>query len=137
MICDEATSALDVTVQRQIMELLWQLRDSQGISYLFICHNLALVQAFCHRVLVMRQGKIVEEGTADEVILHPKTVCQDSGGFGDGDGITGWGTLMADFLVIGFRECKKDHIDEGIWSFLVCSSWLLCHRSCFLQIRER
>ena len=55
------------------MELLWQLRDSQGISYLFICHNLALVQAFCHRVLVMRQGKIVEEGTADEVILHPKT----------------------------------------------------------------
>ena len=73
LICDEATSALDVTVQRQIMELLWQLRDSQGISYLFICHNLALVQAFCHRVLVMRQGKIVEEGTADEVILHPKT----------------------------------------------------------------
>ena len=36
---------------------------------------------------------------------------------------------MADFLVIGFRECKKDHIDEGIWSFLVCSSWLLCHRA--------
>ena len=73
LLLDEATSALDVTVQRQIMELLWQLRDSQGISYLFICHNLALVQAFCHRVLVMRQGKIVEEGTADEVILHPKT----------------------------------------------------------------
>lgn len=73
LICDEATSALDVTTQRQIMELLGQLRDSQGLSYLFICHNLALVQSFCHRVLVMHQGKIVEEGIADEVIRHPKT----------------------------------------------------------------
>lgn len=72
LICDEATSALDVTVQKQVIELLDRLRQEQGIAYLFICHNLALVQQFCHRVLVMKDGKIVEEGTPEEVILHPK-----------------------------------------------------------------
>lgn len=72
VICDEATSALDVTVQQQILELLKQLKEERNLSYLFICHNLALVQMFCDRVLVMKDGKIVEEGTPDEVILHPK-----------------------------------------------------------------
>lgn len=72
LICDEATSALDVTVQKQIIELLEELRREQGIAYLFICHNLALVQQFCHRVLVMKEGRIVEEGTPDEIILHPR-----------------------------------------------------------------
>ncbi len=72
LICDEATSALDVTVQQQIIELLGQLREGKGIAYLFICHNLALVQQFCHRVLVMKDGRIVEEGIPDEVIFHPK-----------------------------------------------------------------
>lgn len=71
LICDEATAALDVTVQQQIMELLRSLRESSGISCMFICHNLALVQSFCHRLLVMYEGKIVEEGTPDEVIFHP------------------------------------------------------------------
>lgn len=73
LICDEATSALDVTVQQQIMELLARLQKSTGVAYIFICHNLALVQSFCDRLLVMYQGKIVEEGTPDEVIFHPKT----------------------------------------------------------------
>lgn len=73
LICDEATSALDVTVQQQIIELLRSLRRQYGMAYLFICHDLALVQQFCDRVLVMRQGRIVEEGTPDEVILSPKT----------------------------------------------------------------
>ena len=73
LICDEATSALDVTVQQQIMELLQTLRKSRGISYVFICHNLALVQSFCDRLLVMYGGKIVEEGTPNEVILCPKS----------------------------------------------------------------
>lgn len=72
VICDEATSALDVTVQQQIMELLDAFRREYQISYLFICHNLALVQQFCDRVLVMKDGRIVEEGTPDEVILKPK-----------------------------------------------------------------
>lgn len=71
LICDEATSALDVTVQRQIMELLRFLREKNGISCIFICHNLALVQSFCHRLLVMNNGKIVEEGAPDAVIAHP------------------------------------------------------------------
>lgn len=72
VICDEATSALDVTVQQQIMELLKNLKEERNLSYLFICHNLALVQMFCDRVLVMKDGKIVEEGTPDEVILRPE-----------------------------------------------------------------
>ena len=73
LICDEATSALDVTVQHQIMELLQSLRESSDMSYLFICHNLALVQTFCDRLLVMYEGKIVEEGTPDQVIFHPQS----------------------------------------------------------------
>lgn len=73
LICDEATSALDVTVQQQIMELLKSLRESSEMSYLFICHNLALVQTFCDRLLVMYEGEIVEEGSPDAVIFHPKS----------------------------------------------------------------
>lgn len=72
VICDEATSALDVTVQQQIIELLRKLKKEGNLAYLFICHNLALVQMFCDRVLVMKDGKIVEEGTPDEVIMYPK-----------------------------------------------------------------
>lgn len=72
IICDEATSALDVTVQAQIVELLKRLQNEAGVSYLFICHDLALVQKICDRVLVMHDGEIVEEGTPEEVILHPK-----------------------------------------------------------------
>lgn len=72
LICDEATSALDVTVQKQIMELLKTLRKDFDMSFLFICHDLALVQQFCDYVLVMNNGKIVEQGTPDEVIKNPK-----------------------------------------------------------------
>ncbi len=50
LICDEATSALDVTIQKQIMDLLLKLKEKQGLSFIFICHNLALVQMFCDRV---------------------------------------------------------------------------------------
>ncbi len=72
IICDEATSALDVTVQEQIVELLKKLQKERGLSLLLICHDLALVQALCDRVLVMYQGQIVEKGIPDEVIQHPK-----------------------------------------------------------------
>ena len=72
LICDEATSALDVTVQKEIMELLGALRRQMRLSVLFICHDIALVQQFCDRVLVMRGGKIVEEGLPDEVIRDPQ-----------------------------------------------------------------
>lgn len=73
LILDEATSALDVTVQKQIIELLTQLQKTKGLSYLFICHNLALVQMLCDRVLVLYNGKVVEHGTPDEVILRPQS----------------------------------------------------------------
>ena len=72
LICDEATSALDVTVQKQILELLKELKEKEELSFLFICHDLALVQEFCDRVLVLYQGKVVECGTPDEIINHPK-----------------------------------------------------------------
>lgn len=71
LICDEATSALDVTVQRQIMNLLDALRREKGLSFLFISHNLALVQSFCSRVLVMHGGTVVEEGPPDRLIRAP------------------------------------------------------------------
>ena len=72
LICDEATSELDVKIQKQIMELLQELKEKQGLSFIFICHNLALVQMFCDRVLVLYEGKVVEGGTPDEIINYPK-----------------------------------------------------------------
>lgn len=72
VICDEVTSALDVTVQAQVIDLLQLLQKEMQMSYLFICHDLALVQNMCDRVAVMYAGRIVEQGTPDEVIMHPK-----------------------------------------------------------------
>ena len=73
LILEEATSSLDVTVQKQIMELLQELQQKKELAYLFICHNLALVQQFCDRVIVLWDGKIVEQGLPDDVILRPKS----------------------------------------------------------------
>ena len=72
LICDEATSALDVTVQKQILELLIELKEKENLSFLLICHDLALVQALCDKVLVLYHGKTVEYGSPDEIIDHPK-----------------------------------------------------------------
>lgn len=72
LICDEATSALDVTVQKQVLELLLELKEKEGLSFLLICHDLALVQAFCDEVIVLYQGKVVEQGIPDKIINHPK-----------------------------------------------------------------
>ena len=72
LVCDEATSALDVTVQKQVIGLLAELKERYGMSYLFICHDLALVRDFCDRVLVMEKGRIVEEGPAKQVLLSPQ-----------------------------------------------------------------
>ena len=71
MICDEATSALDVTIQKEILMLLEDLRRELNLSILFICHDIALVQQLCDRVLVMYKGKIVEQGIPDEIIRNP------------------------------------------------------------------
>ena len=72
LICDEATSSLDVTIQKQIMELLEELKDTHGLSFIFICHNLALVQSFCDKVLVLSEGKVVENGKPDDIINEPQ-----------------------------------------------------------------
>jgi peptide/nickel transport system ATP-binding protein len=72
IVCDEPTSALDVSVQAQILNLLRSLQRAHGIAYLFITHNIAVVDYLAHEVAVMLQGKIVERGTVDEVLRAPK-----------------------------------------------------------------
>lgn len=72
LICDEATSALDVTVQKQIVELLADIRRSTSMGMLFICHDIALTQEICDYVLVMQAGCVVEQGLTNEVIGNPQ-----------------------------------------------------------------
>jgi oligopeptide transport system ATP-binding protein len=72
VVLDEPTSALDRSVQREIVELLRRLQSAHGLAYVFISHDLAVVRAMSDRILVMRNGRIVEEGDAESVVTRPR-----------------------------------------------------------------
>ena len=72
IVCDEPVSALDVSVQAQIINLLQDLQDELGLTYLFIAHDLAVIEHISDQVLVMTEGKIVEQASAEEIYSNPQ-----------------------------------------------------------------
>jgi microcin C transport system ATP-binding protein len=72
VVLDEPTSALDMSVQAQIVSLLRELQTSHGLAYLFISHDLKVVRALAHRVVVLRQGRVVEQGDAETIFARPR-----------------------------------------------------------------
>jgi microcin C transport system ATP-binding protein len=72
ILLDEPTSALDVSVQKQVLGLLADLQKKRNLSYLFISHDLRVIRAMSHRVIVMREGKVVEQGDVEQVFNHPE-----------------------------------------------------------------
>ena len=73
IVCDESVSALDLTVQAQVLKLLKELKDEFGLTYVFISHDLSVVKFISDRIAVMKDGKIVETGNADEIYSNPKS----------------------------------------------------------------
>ena len=73
VVCDESVSALDVSVQAQVLNLLNDLKEHYGFTYLFITHDLSVVHYMADRIMVMQKGKVVESGTPDDLFNHPQT----------------------------------------------------------------
>jgi len=73
LICDEPTSALDVSVQAQIVDLLRGLQEKYNLAYMFISHDLRVVRAMAHDLIVMKDGKVVEQGAAQAIFDNPQT----------------------------------------------------------------
>jgi microcin C transport system ATP-binding protein len=71
VLLDEPTSALDVSVQMQVLALLTELQRKYGMAYLFISHDLVVIRAMAHRVLVMKDGQVVEQGDASDILSAP------------------------------------------------------------------
>jgi microcin C transport system ATP-binding protein len=72
LVLDEPTSALDVTTQKQVLQLLQQLQKQRGLSYFLITHDVAVIRAMAHQVLVMQSGQVLEAGAVDQILLAPK-----------------------------------------------------------------
>ena len=73
VILDEPTSSLDVTIQKQVLQLLAQLQRRHGLAYVLVTHDIDVVRAMAHRVLVMKDGQVVEAGPVDQVLAHPQS----------------------------------------------------------------
>jgi len=71
-VLDEPTSALDVTIQKQVLGLLQRLQRELGLSYVLITHDMDVIRAMAHEVMVMHSGEVVEAGPVDEVLLRPQ-----------------------------------------------------------------
>lgn len=72
IVCDESVSALDVSVQAQVLNLLLDLQDKLGLTYIFISHDLAVVKFMSDQVIVMNRGKIVEKNSSNQIYSHPQ-----------------------------------------------------------------
>ena len=73
LLCDEITSALDVSTQARVAELLLRLKRQKGISILLVSHDLALISQLCDRVMIMKDGAVLEEGNTREVLERPRS----------------------------------------------------------------
>lgn len=98
LILDEPTSMLDVSIQAHVMNILKELQEKKNLTYLFISHDLEVLQWFCDEICVMKQGEIVEQGTKNQIINMPSILSPEN-----------WWTASADFS--GLREKRSDSYD--------------------------